>query len=61
MYLAFIEVARGATKSLVPIAVTVPMRIACGGQRRKGIDVCHETYSTTEGDWVYYSVNVPRW
>jgi subtilisin family serine protease len=56
-YLAFFEVARGATKSLVPIAVTVPMKI--GVPANGAIDVGHETYSTTEGDWVYYSVNVP--
>ena len=56
-YLAFIEVARGQAKSLVPIAVTVPMKM--GVPVNGAIDVGHETYSTMEGDWVYYVVNVP--
>jgi subtilisin family serine protease len=56
-HVAFVEVARGNARSLVPVAVTVPMTI--GVPTKGAIDVGHETYSTTEGDWVYYVIDVP--
>jgi subtilisin family serine protease len=56
-HLAFIEVARNGAKSLIPVAVTVPMRI--GVTVSGSIEVGHGIWSSMEGDWVYYVVNVP--
>jgi len=56
-HVAFVEVVRGNARSLVPVAVTVPMTI--GVPTKGAIDVGHETYSTMEGDWVYYVIDVP--
>lgn len=57
-HVAFVEVMmRGHVRSLVPVAVTVPMTI--GVPAKGAIDVGHETYSSMEGDWVYYVIDVP--
>jgi subtilisin family serine protease len=56
-HVGFVMVARGADTSLVPVAITVPM--AVGVPVKGAIDVGHETYSSMEGDWVYYALSVP--
>jgi subtilisin family serine protease len=56
-YVAYVEVTRASGKSLVPVAVTVPM--TPGVSAKGAIDVGHETYSSMEGDWVYYVMDVP--
>ena len=56
-HVAYLEVSRAGLKSLVPVAITVPLKI---GVPTKGIiDVNHEAYTSMEGDWVYYTVWVP--
>jgi subtilisin family serine protease len=57
-HVAYLQVTKGKTQMLVPVAVTVPMTL--GMPASGAIEVGHGIWSSMEGDWIYYQVHVPE-
>ena len=57
-HLAFIDAAKDGTEMTVPVVLAVPLEI--GVPAEGVIDVVHEVYGYSEGDWKYYLFEVPE-